>query len=75
MIIYEASASRLAEASRFIKRRVNPGLGFFSFNTARRTIGGYETINIIRKGQIEGVGKGDIQGQVRFVSNLFMIAA
>jgi hypothetical protein len=31
--------------------------------------------NIIRKGQIEGVGKGDIQGQVRFVSNLFMIAA
>jgi IS6 family transposase len=60
---------------RFIKRRVNPGLGFFSFNTARRTISGYETMNIIRKGQIEGVGKGDIQGQVRFVSNLFMIAA
>jgi len=60
---------------RFIKRRVNPGLGFFSFNTARRTIGGYETMNIIRKGQIEGVGKGDIQGQVRFVSNIFMIAA
>jgi hypothetical protein len=31
--------------------------------------------NIIRKGQIEGIGKGDIRGQVRFVSNLFMIAA
>jgi transposase, IS6 family len=60
---------------RFIKRRVNPGLGFFSFNTARRTIGGYEAMNTIRKGQIEGVGKGDVQGQVRFVSNLFMIAA
>jgi transposase-like protein len=29
---------------RFIKRRVNPGLGFFSFNTARRTISGYETM-------------------------------
>ena len=27
-----------------------------------------------RKGQIEGVGKGDIRGQVRFVSSLFMIA-
>ena len=25
---------------RFIKRRVNPGLGFFSFKTARRTVGG-----------------------------------
>jgi transposase, IS6 family len=35
---------------RFIKRRVNPGLGFFSFKTARRTIGGFETMNMIRKG-------------------------
>jgi transposase, IS6 family len=60
---------------RFIKRRVNPGLGFFSFNTGRRTISGYAAMNVIRKGQIEGVGKGDIRGQVRFVSNLFMLAA
>src|SRR5262249_12280939 len=30
---------------RFIKRRVNPGLGFFSFNMARRTISGYEIVN------------------------------
>jgi transposase, IS6 family len=34
---------------RFIKRRVNPGLGFFSFKTARRTISGFEAMNIIRK--------------------------
>ena len=60
---------------RFIKRRVNPGLGFFSFNTARRTIGGYEVMNMIRKGQIAGIGRRDIQMQVRFVSNLFGIAA
>ena len=60
---------------RFIKRRVNPGLGFFSFNTAWRTIRGYEAMHMMRKGQIEGVGKGDIRGQVRFVSNLFMFAA
>jgi DDE domain len=60
---------------RFIKRRVNPSLGFFSFNTARRTISGHETMNIISKGQVEGIGKVDIQGQVRFVSTLFMIAA
>jgi hypothetical protein len=31
-------------------------------------------MNIIRKGQIEGVGEGDIRGQVRFVSILFSIA-
>jgi IS6 family transposase len=42
---------------RFIKRRVNPGLGFFSFRTARRTIKVYEAMNIIRKGQITGVNK------------------
>jgi transposase-like protein len=60
---------------RFIKRRVNPGLGFFSFKTARRTIGGYEITNMIRKGQVEGIGKGDIRGQVRFVENLFKVAA
>jgi transposase, IS6 family len=60
---------------RFIKRRVNPGLGFFNFNTARRTIGGYEVMNMIRKGQVEGIGKGDIRGQVRFVAGLFNVAA
>jgi transposase-like protein len=60
---------------RFIKRRVNPGLGFFSFKTARRTIGGYEITNMIRKGQVEGIGKGDIRGQVRFVERLFKVAA
>jgi IS6 family transposase len=60
---------------RFIKRRVNPGLGFFSFKTARRTIGGYEVTNMIRKGQVEGIGKGDIRGQVRFVDGLFKVAA
>jgi len=60
---------------RFIKRRVNAGLGFFSFNTAWRTIRGYETVNIIRKGQIAGIGRGEIQMQVKFVSNLFGIAA
>ncbi len=60
---------------RFIKRRVNPGLGFFSFRTARRTIKGYETMNIIRKGQIVGVAKGAVRGQVRFVEGLFGVAA
>jgi transposase, IS6 family len=60
---------------RFIKRRVNPGLGFFRFNTAWRTISGYESMNMIRKGQIAGIGRGAIQRQVKFVSNLFGIGA
>jgi IS6 family transposase len=35
---------------RFIKRLVKPGMGFFSFETACRTLQGYEMINMIRKG-------------------------
>lgn len=60
---------------RFIKRRVNPGLGFSSFQTAWRTLQGYETINMIRKGQIDGVEKGNIRAQNRFVASLFGLKA
>ena len=60
---------------RFIKRRVRPGLGFHCFHTAWRTLKGYETMNMIRKGQIEGVEKENITGQVKFIENLFGIAA
>ena len=60
---------------RFMKRRVAPGLGFASFQTPWRTLRGYEAMNMIRKGQIKKVGKEDIRGQVRFIENLFKIAA
>ena len=60
---------------RFIKLRVNAGLGFFSFNTAWRTIREYESMNMIRKGQIARVGRREIPMQVKFVSNLFGIVA
>ena len=60
---------------RFIKRRTRPGLGFFSFETARRTPVGYETMNMIRKGQVKGVKKGDTLAQVELINPLFGIAA
>jgi IS6 family transposase len=60
---------------RFIKRRIRPGLGFFSFGTAQRTLVGFETMNMLRKGQVNGVNKGDILAQVRFVNQLFGLAA
>ena len=43
---------------RFIKRRVKPGLGFSFFHTAWRTLRGYEVMNMIRKGQLRGAGRG-----------------
>ena len=59
---------------RFIKRRSNPGLGFGSFNTARRTLKGYEAMNIIRKGQIKGADKGYVMGQLSFINWIFGVA-
>jgi hypothetical protein len=56
---------------RFLKRLVKPGMGFFSMETARRTIQGDELMNMIRKGQGRRVRKGDITGQVTFVARLF----
>jgi len=46
-----------------------------SFNRARRTLKGYEIMNMIRKGQIKGVKKEDIRGQMKLVGNLFQLAA
>ena len=47
----------------------------FCNTTARRTIKGYEAMNMVRKGQIQGVAKGDIRTQTEFVSQLFGVAA
>ena len=48
--------------------------GFRSFHAARRTIQGIETVNMIRKGQIRLLAKGDIAGQVAFIRGLFSLA-
>ncbi|GHO63948.1 hypothetical protein KSC_028400 [Ktedonobacter sp. SOSP1-52] len=56
---------------RFIKRLTKPGMGFFSFETAWRTLQGFEMMNMIRKGQVHGVAKGDVGGQVALVARLF----
>src|SRR4028119_1170534 len=60
---------------RFIKRLVKPGMGFKSFNTARRTIKGYETMNMIRKGQIKGVAKGVVTDRAKFIAEIFGVVA
>jgi transposase-like protein len=56
---------------RAVKRRIIHKQGFRSFGGAQRTIAGYETIHIIRKGQVRWLAKGDVAGQVLFISQLF----
>ena len=56
---------------RGIKRLVKPGMGFGSFNTARRTIRGYEIMNMVRKGQVIGISRGAIKERLVFIHQIF----
>jgi transposase, IS6 family len=60
---------------RFIKRRTGPSMGFWSFDSAWRTLQGYEAMNQLRKGQVQGTSRGDIYSQIWFVSATFGLPA
>ena len=60
---------------RAIKRLVKPGMVFGSFNTAQRTIKGYEIMNMLRKGQVKKVKKGAVKERVKFIAEIFRVAA
>lgn len=67
--------NRIEQDHRFIKRLTKPVRGFHSFNTAFRTLRGYEAMNMLRKGQVVGVEKGDVIARTQFVSQVFGVAA
>lgn len=46
--------NRIEQDHRFIKKRTRPMLGFKSFQAARATIAGIESVRMIQKGQIVG---------------------
>ena len=58
-----------------MKKRVVASQWFRSVDGALNTIAGYEAMNIIRKGQIRWLAKGDIVGQIGFIKRTFGIAA
>jgi IS6 family transposase len=59
---------------RNIKRIVKPMMGLKSFNSARRTLSGIEAMNMIRKGQVKGISKGDSVSQIKFIEELFGVS-
>ena len=67
--------NRIEQDHRNIKRIVKPMLGFKSFHSARRALRGIEAMNMMRKGQVQGVDKGDVRSQVEFVSQIFGLVA
>ena len=72
-----------------MKHLINPGMGFGSFNSARKTIKGYEAMNmmashgrgtrpcgiamLIPKGQIQDAERGDVMEQICFINQIFGI--
>ncbi|MBD1995953.1 DDE-type integrase/transposase/recombinase, partial [Leptolyngbya sp. FACHB-541] len=67
--------NRIEQDHRNIKRIVKPMLGFKTFNSARRTLRGIEAMNMIPKGQVQGVKSGDVRSQVEFLSQIFGLIA
>jgi len=67
--------NRVEQDHRFIKRLVKPGMGFGSFNTARRTIKGYEIMNMLRKGQVKKAERGAVLERVKFIAEIFGLVA
>jgi transposase-like protein len=59
---------------RAIKRRVKAKQGFREFQAARRTIQGYEAMQIIRKGQVRWLSGSDVRHQNWFINELFEVA-
>jgi len=57
-----------------MKQLVKPGMGFCPFEMAWRTVQGCEVMNMIRKGQMQGVHKRDSSRQVAFMAELFGVA-
>jgi transposase-like protein len=53
---------------RAIKRRTRPMLGFKDFHCARIILGGIETMHMIRKGQMQRVGKNPLSAAQQFYS-------
>jgi IS6 family transposase len=60
---------------RCVKCRINPGLGCGTFSTAQRTIQGHKAMHMLRKGQIEGLAKGDVLAQNQVINQLFGLDA
>jgi len=60
---------------RTVKKRTWLAKGYGSFQSAWRTLAGIETMNMIRKGRVRWIAKGNVVAEARFIGMLFAIAA
>lgn len=59
---------------RFIKKKVKSTLEFKTFNSAKRIISGIETMNMLRKKQVDGLDRNALL-ECKFINKLFGINA
>ena len=64
----------LEQDHRFIKRMIKNNQWFHSFNTAKKTLAGFEAMHMIKKGQIRYVAANDPIAQKQFIEKLFGIS-
>ncbi|MBD1851449.1 IS6 family transposase [Leptolyngbya sp. FACHB-711] len=64
----------IEQEHRSIKRVVKPMMEFKTFNSARSTLHGIEAMNMVCKGQVNGIKQGDRMSQVKFIEAIFRIA-
>lgn len=60
---------------RTVKKRVWLAKGYGSFQGAWRTLRGIEAVEMIRKGGVRWLAKGDALGQAHFIAELFGVIA
>src|SRR3982075_698342 len=60
---------------RTVKKRVWLAKGYGSFQSAWRTLQGIEAVNMIRKGRVRWLAKGDVVGQALLIHVLFGLSA
>ena len=63
------------QSHRNVKKRTWLAKSYKRFHTARRTLEGIETMEMIRKGRVRWVAKKDVVAEVKFIAKLFPIAA
>src|SRR4051794_18417118 len=63
------------QSHRNVKRRTWLAKGYGSLPTAWRTLRGIEAMEMVRKGRVRWVAKGDAVGQAKFIDKLFGVAA
>jgi transposase-like protein len=60
---------------RTVKKRVWLAKGYGTFQSAWRTLQGIEAVNMIRRGRVRWLAKGDTVGQAHFIVELFGLFA